>query len=565
MWSVRVLSGPQTGQIFNLKMGKNSFGRSSESDFKVSSVGISKDHCEIHVYKDKVMVVDLKSSNGTFVNGVKIQNSIVKLGDKLGLFDVIMDIIPTPEIKVKPPVDEAKVRPLKQSPNRSRPLSRPAQIQSRPQGGFPMQGGNALQMQYPPNEFAQNSLQMNAVGAQTENNNFAAPVESNKSLAEKIENYIEKAVMPIFYKLAVALPFKQVLLGTMILFVLFVTIASVFPLTTIIKESNYIEASKRAKSVARAMARINEQALLSGQFTNLSVNEALKEEGIKDAFIIQQSDGSIVAPTEKVGRESSKPFIIQARKESRASAGMIDANTIGASYPIGAYDPVSGETSVKYHAVVYYDVSSLNVDDGRIISLFMQTLIISSVFGILLYFIFARLIEHPLKQLNLQIDTALRDKTDRTEVLFDYPEMQKIVANVNLLLNRMWNGLNESETVKPKQNRDIEFVNMVDMLSQPAMVIAASGTVIATNYQFEQLVQMDKHNLVQHHYNQIVDPAMVQNIEALMTKASLSIYEKQQDRIPFSQFECDIFAQACLDVNGTPEFYFISLMKVHTE
>ena len=49
MWSVRILSGPQTGQIFDLKLGKNIFGRSATCDIKILSVGISKEHCEIHV------------------------------------------------------------------------------------------------------------------------------------------------------------------------------------------------------------------------------------------------------------------------------------------------------------------------------------------------------------------------------------------------------------------------------------------------------------------------------------------------------------------------------------
>ena len=101
MWSIRILSGPQTGQIVDLKLGKNVFGRSQACDVKIQSLGISKEHCEVHVYKDKMMIVDLKSSNGTFVNGVKIQNSIIHLGDKLSLFDVIMDVIPAPDIRPK--------------------------------------------------------------------------------------------------------------------------------------------------------------------------------------------------------------------------------------------------------------------------------------------------------------------------------------------------------------------------------------------------------------------------------------------------------------------------------
>lgn len=554
MWSVRVLSGPQTGQIFDLKMGKNLLGRGMNCDFKITSGGISKDHCEIHVYKDKVIVVDLKSSNGTFVNGVKIQNSIIKLGDKVSVFDVIMDVIPSPDIRPKP----AAPRPVALRP-------RPAQLQQRqlpPQmyqqqpPAFPMQGGAAMQAQM---------YQQPMNGVPPQQNNFAAPVELSKTFGERVDEYMENVVMPVFYKMSVVFPFKQVILGMMILFVVFVTITSMYPLTTILRESNFNEASKRAKSVARAMARINEQALLSGQINNLNVSEALKEDGIKEAIIIMQSDGSVVAPTEKVGRDMSKSFVIQARKEPRAMAAPVDDNTIGASHPIAAYDPLSGETTVKYVAIVFYDISSLNVDDGRVVSLFMQTLVISALFGIGLYLLFARLIEFPLRQLNKQIDSALREKSDRTEVAFDYPELQKAVANVNLILNRMWNGLSDSEMVKPSQNRDVEFSQMVNMLTQPAAVIGANGLIVSCNHQFATLVQSVPETLIQQSYNSIVDQAMVQNLESLMQRARELVYETHKDKIPFSQFECEIFLQAFLDSAGAPEYFFVSLTKVNEE
>lgn len=575
MWSIRVLAGPQAGQIYELKMGKNIFGRTTQCDFQITSLGISKEHCEIIVQKDKVTVVDLKSSNGTFINGVKIQNAPLKIGDKLSLFDVIMDVIPAQEIKPKPSLTPLPPPPpSRRSSENLPPVPRPMPHQMMQQPPpFPMQGGAAMQAYpqagYPP-VFQNGPAPMAGQPYPAMQQGVATsltgqPAELPKSLSEKVDEFMDKAVMPAVYNLAVLLPFKQVLLGFVILFVFASTILSVIPMTTIMKESNFIEASKRAKSVARALAKSNEQALLSGQLANLTVLEALKEDGIKEALIIQQADGAIVAPSEKAGRESNKPFIIQARKESRAAAARVDGDLIGASHPIGAYDPISGETSIKYHAVVYYDISSLNVSDERVISLFMQSLAISSILGVILYLLFARLIEHPLRQINQQIDTALREKTDRTEVAFDYPELQKVVANVNLLLNRVWNGLSENEAGKPQQNRDVEFTNMTDMLTQPALVIAESGLIVASNYQFEQIVQMSKEQLVQQSYQSIVDPAMVQNIDGLIQRARLQVYEKHQDRIPFSQFECEITLQACLGGAGTPEYYFITLAKTGQE
>ncbi len=551
MWSVRVLSGPSAGQICDLKFGKNIFGRGTTCDFKVQSVGISKEHCEIHVYKDKMIIVDLKSSNGTFINGVKIQNSILRLGDKISLFDIIMDVIPTPDIRPKNTIKRPQNIAMPGVNIRSSSSALVPQDHHQPPVpqaiNYSADGSAAFQMQgenYPPPE---------------------APVPAaahHKTIQQNIDDFIEDKLMPAIYRLALLFPFKHVLLGFVLIFVFGVTVLSVFPLTVILKESSLIESIKRAKSVARTMAKVNEQALLSNQLGSLTVQDAMKEDGIKEAFIIQQSDGHIVAPSEKVGRDFAKPFILKAIKESRATADRIDNDMIGASFPIGVYDPVSGEPTVKYHAVVFYDVSSLNVDEGRMVSLFMQTLIISSVLGLILYFLFSRLMEYPFKSLNQQIDQALRDKTDRTEVLFDYPALQQLTTNVNTLLNRVWNSA-DSGSSKPQQNRDLEYTNLVDMVTQPAIVIAADHRIVAVNYSFEQICQMQKENLLNQSYQIITDSSLLQNMDSLIVRCQQSPYEKHVDRIPFSQFECDIQCQVYLDAVGSPEYYLMTLNQAN--
>src|SRR5438477_626859 len=82
--------------------GKGLIGRAPHCDVKITSHGVSKEHAEIHVYKDKIMVADLKSSNGTYVNGVRVQNGLIRLGDKMSVHDVIFDIIPAPDIRPTP-------------------------------------------------------------------------------------------------------------------------------------------------------------------------------------------------------------------------------------------------------------------------------------------------------------------------------------------------------------------------------------------------------------------------------------------------------------------------------
>lgn len=556
MWSVRVLSGPQAGQIFDLKSGKNIFGRGNQCNVKILSIGISKEHCEIHVYKDKVMIVDLKSSNGTFVNGVKIQNSIIKLGDKLSLFDVIMDVIPTPEIRPRPsiPLSNAMIPKVKSSMNQIAMNGNLAQHMTpavQTHSDFPQ-----VQMQGHPQLVSADPLVSREALKVT---------EPQESLSYKVENYVENVVMASIYKTASIIPFKQVLLGFVLIFVLMVTALSLIPLNTITRESNYIEASKRARSLARSLARANETALASGNFTALSISEVMKEDGVEEALIVQQSDGAIVAPFEKAGKEVSRALVSEIRRELRSYVGKVSSKTIAASHPIGAYDVATGETQVKYHAIVYYDISSLNVDDGRVMSLFMQTLVYASLLGGVLYFVFSRLIQYPIVSLNKQIDAALRDKNDRTEVLFDYPAFQQLVANVNIILNRAMNHADQAGAMPAQPNRDLELNHMVEMISQSALVINSSHHIIAVNHSFEILSQMSKESLLQNPYTVITDNALMQNIEGLIAKAANAPYEKHTDRIPFSQFECEISLQAILGTQSEVEYYFIVLNQVQPE
>ena len=563
MWSIRVLSGQHSGQIYDLKLGKNVFGRGGSSDLKVQSLGISKEHCEIHVYKDKMMIVDLKSSNGTFVNGVKIQNSIIRVGDKVSLFDVIMDIIPTPDIRPKssPPKIEAPEMAVPPVPKkRKRPQQLPISMGNRPPAqnypmNYPQQGSSAMQMGFP-----QQPMPNYQPGLYAQAGMPSAPPPP-LTLQEKVDHFMENVVMPGIYRLAIIFSFRQVLQAFVIVFIFSVTLLSTLPLASIIKESNMKEAVKRAQSVARAVAKYNEQSLLSGQFANLSVSEAMKEEGIKNAFIIQQADGLIVAPPEMVGRDQSNPLVLTARKESRATYGKIDGDTIGATFPISVYDPASGESAPKYHAIVTYDISSLNFDEGRVISLFMQTLVISSVLGLILYQLFARMIEFPIRSLNSQIDKALLEKSDRTEVSFDYPSFQKLVSNVNTILNRAWSG-QASSTPKPQQNRDIEFSNLAEMISHPVLIIDAAERIVAVNSNLEQLLQVTRDSVLNQTYQQLTDTALVQNMDSLVARSKQAPYEKHSDKIPFAQYECEIFCQVFLDSSGEPQYFVLTLVQV---
>ena len=61
-------------------------GRATGADFIVDAPLVSRVHCRLIVAPDGTLEVrDLESTNGTFVNGERIEKARLKSGDRLGV------------------------------------------------------------------------------------------------------------------------------------------------------------------------------------------------------------------------------------------------------------------------------------------------------------------------------------------------------------------------------------------------------------------------------------------------------------------------------------------------
>jgi pSer/pThr/pTyr-binding forkhead associated (FHA) protein len=58
-------------------------GRRQECDLRVPLPVVSRKHCEISIEQNKLMIRDLHSKNGTFVNGQQIEEAQLHPGDRL--------------------------------------------------------------------------------------------------------------------------------------------------------------------------------------------------------------------------------------------------------------------------------------------------------------------------------------------------------------------------------------------------------------------------------------------------------------------------------------------------
>src|SRR5688572_25709713 len=79
-----------------LNPGCNRLGREGENDVLVPHSSVSRQHCEVWLTEDAVLVRDLGSRNGTFVDEERVQEAQVLDGQTLQLGDVKMVLTGAP-------------------------------------------------------------------------------------------------------------------------------------------------------------------------------------------------------------------------------------------------------------------------------------------------------------------------------------------------------------------------------------------------------------------------------------------------------------------------------------
>jgi len=78
-----VMGGNEAGTVIPLIENEYQIGRHRDSHIQLTDLGISSHHARIYRSPDGFVVEDLKSRNGTWVNGTRIFHSILKDGDQI--------------------------------------------------------------------------------------------------------------------------------------------------------------------------------------------------------------------------------------------------------------------------------------------------------------------------------------------------------------------------------------------------------------------------------------------------------------------------------------------------
>src|SRR5688500_7806318 len=92
--TLNVVAGPQTGTAFTFDQHDTFMvGRSEGSHFRLQrDPFFSRHHCILEIAPPQAFLRDLGSTNGTYVNGLRVDTSYLKSGDRIQGGETVIEV-----------------------------------------------------------------------------------------------------------------------------------------------------------------------------------------------------------------------------------------------------------------------------------------------------------------------------------------------------------------------------------------------------------------------------------------------------------------------------------------
>jgi len=125
-----VLTQSMAGRSVELTAERTTVGRVEENAFQIAEPSVSSRHAEILLRGSDIVVKDLGSTNGTFINGEKITEAVLKPGQTLRFGNV--------DLKLDVPGAPAAPAPAPSAPPAAAPPAPKKEPVKAPTGGITM-------------------------------------------------------------------------------------------------------------------------------------------------------------------------------------------------------------------------------------------------------------------------------------------------------------------------------------------------------------------------------------------------------------------------------------------
>lgn len=111
-----ILNQGMTGRTFELTSERTTVGRVDDNTFQITDGSVSSHHAEILLLGGDIVIRDLNSTNGTFVNNEKVTETVLRPGQVLKFGQVELKIDDGSPINAPPPAPTGRApAPAKKS------------------------------------------------------------------------------------------------------------------------------------------------------------------------------------------------------------------------------------------------------------------------------------------------------------------------------------------------------------------------------------------------------------------------------------------------------------------
>ncbi len=88
-YMLQQIRGPGSPTVHNLEADTLIVGRADDADIRIGSTALSRRHMRLERYQGGYRALDLDSSNGVYLNEVRIHSAVLRDGDTLQLGNAV--------------------------------------------------------------------------------------------------------------------------------------------------------------------------------------------------------------------------------------------------------------------------------------------------------------------------------------------------------------------------------------------------------------------------------------------------------------------------------------------
>ena len=380
--------------------GTYKIGRSPDSDLCLKSQQVSKQHGLLIIKGTKAAIVDLGSSNGTFVNGILIRKQRVEPRDDI----VIADF----KIKLggQPMRREAKI-PLESLPQSS---------------GF---NGNLA------TDFA----------------TFDSPDPEKPALTlaspqDRLLNIVDHKILIPFYKLLKSSDWRWILAGIIMFSLVSSVIVSIIPIVRWGMRVASEEALNRAHTIISQTVKENYRLLTkTSDYSKLTVDAAESEKGMLEAYVVDAKTKAILAPSKMFNKSLSDVWSLAALEKVIKLKGEDDHISLQQSdtiyivaQPIYAY---ASETNQRNLMAIVVGRFQIGDDLTSIFEPLVEAALFATFLSLLAFFFIYKMMTYPISQMNDQLDAALKGSNNTITCEAKFAELENLATVMNFAISRL--------------------------------------------------------------------------------------------------------------------------------